>query len=63
MIPMGEEVEFQVSLTDRKFLHERFHLEASRNFLFSLLNSVSASCKEGKGPDAFFEQGKGVGGT
>ena len=63
MIPKGEEVEFQISVTNRNFLHEIFHMEASQNFLFSLFKSVDASCKEGKGTDAFCEQGKGDGST
>ena len=38
MIPMGEEVKCQISLTDMNFLHEIFRLEASQNFLFPLLS-------------------------
>ena len=49
MIPMVEEVEWHLSLADRN---------PSQKFLFSSLKSIGASCIEGKGVDASYEQGK-----
>ena len=63
MIPMGEEVELHLSLDDRNHLHQGFHMEAYRNFIFSHFSSVGTFYIEGKGVDASCEIGKGNGGA
>ena len=58
MIPMGEEVECHLSLTNKNFIHERFHLEYSRNFLFSLLSMLELLAERVKAPTLFVNKVK-----
>ena len=63
MIPMGWEVDYQLSQADKTILNEIFCLEASRNFYFFLLKLVGAPCNENMCANTLCNKEKGATGT
>ena len=57
---MGEEGKCHLSLANRNYLHEVFHMEASRIFLFSYFKPIDSFFSKGKGVDTFYSKGKRI---